>query len=78
VTSVVRVAVLDDYQDVAEAMADWSALEDAVEVSFFHDHVSDRDALVARLEPFQVVVAMRERTAFGVRCSSGSRTCSCS
>jgi len=64
VTSVVRVAVLDDYQGVAESMADWSALEDAIEVAFFHDHVSDRDTLVKRLASFDIVVAMRERTAF--------------
>jgi phosphoglycerate dehydrogenase-like enzyme len=59
-----RVAVLDDYQAVATTMADWSGLDGRVEVHQFRDHLHDPDELVARLEPFEVVVAMRERTAF--------------
>jgi phosphoglycerate dehydrogenase-like enzyme len=58
----VRVAVLDDYQGVADAMADWARLP--AEVEFFGEHIADADALVAALEPYEVVVAMRERTAF--------------
>jgi phosphoglycerate dehydrogenase-like enzyme len=58
----VRVAVLDDYQDVARTYADWSGLPAEVEV--FHDHLDDHDALVRRLEPYEVVAAMRERTPF--------------
>ncbi|MGZ6820779.1 MAG: D-2-hydroxyacid dehydrogenase family protein, partial [Blastococcus sp.] len=59
-----RIAVLDDYQSVAWAYADWSRLPGSVEVVEFHDHVADEDALVDRLAPFDVVVAMRERTPF--------------
>jgi phosphoglycerate dehydrogenase-like enzyme len=59
----VRVAVLDDYQAAARAMADWDRLPDA-EVVCFHDHVADPGDLVARLRGFDVVVAMRERTPF--------------
>ncbi|NEK57017.1 D-2-hydroxyacid dehydrogenase family protein [Geodermatophilus sabuli] len=59
-----RIAVLDDYQTVAAASADWSALPGTAEVAFFADHVDDADRLVRRLEPFDVVVAMRERTPF--------------
>src|SRR3954463_652886 len=59
-----RIAVLDDYQSVAADFTDWSRVPEPVEVVEFHDHVDDEDALVARLEPFDVVVAMRERTAF--------------
>ena len=55
-----RVAILDDYQDVALRFADWSGLD----VTAFNDHLDDDDALVARLEPFEAVVAMRERTPF--------------
>jgi phosphoglycerate dehydrogenase-like enzyme len=57
-----RIAVLDDYQSVAHDFTDWSQLPDPAEVVEFHDHVADPDALVARLEPFDVVIAMRERT----------------
>jgi phosphoglycerate dehydrogenase-like enzyme len=58
-----RVAVLDDYQHVALAMADWSRLPDA-EIVCFRDHVDDVDELVGRLHGFDVIVAMRERTPF--------------
>ena len=60
----VRVAVLDDYQDVAMNMADWSVLPSDVEVRVFKDHLSDQDALVGRLKDFDIVMAVRERTRF--------------
>lgn len=56
----VRVAVLDDYQHVAREYADWDRLPAEVEV--FHDHVVERDALIRRLESFDVIAVMRERT----------------
>jgi phosphoglycerate dehydrogenase-like enzyme len=57
-----RVAVLDDYQRVARELGPWGSLGAAVD--FFADHVAADDALIARLEPYDVVVAMRERTPF--------------
>ena len=60
----VRVAVLDDYQKVAASMADWAGRLPGAEVRFFSEHIADEDALVAALEPFDVIVAMRERTPF--------------
>ena len=59
-----NVAVLDDYQAVALRMADWSALGDNVRVQVFQDHLAGERALVDRLGPFDVIVAMRERTPF--------------
>jgi phosphoglycerate dehydrogenase-like enzyme len=59
-----RIAVLDDYQYVAATYADWSRLTESVEVVEFADHVDDQETLVRRLQPFDVVVAMRERTPF--------------
>src|SRR5688500_1942200 len=59
-----RIAVLDDYQSVAATFTDWSQVPEPIEVVDFSDHLADEDALVARLEPFDVVVAMRERTPF--------------
>jgi phosphoglycerate dehydrogenase-like enzyme len=47
---------------VAADFTDWSTVSEPVEVVEFHDYVGDEDALVARLEPFEVVIAMRERT----------------
>lgn len=59
-----RVALLDDYQGVALAAADWSQLAAGVAVEAFTDHLTDEAALVARLAPFDIVMAMRERTPF--------------
>ena len=59
-----KVAVLDDYQSVAADFADWSSLPSSVDVSFFADHLSDEGALAERLADFDVVMGMRERTAF--------------
>jgi phosphoglycerate dehydrogenase-like enzyme len=58
-----RVAVLDDYQDVALRMADWSSLP-GTDVTLFHDHLADVEQLATRLADYEMVVAMRERTAF--------------
>jgi phosphoglycerate dehydrogenase-like enzyme len=57
-----RIAVLDDYQDVALKMADWSVLEGRAQVTVFHDHLTKEDDLVARLLPFEAISVMRERT----------------
>jgi phosphoglycerate dehydrogenase-like enzyme len=59
-----RIAVLDDYQSVSGTYADWSSLPEPVQVVAFSDHLADEDDVAARLEPFDVVVAMRERTPF--------------
>lgn len=59
-----RVAVLDDYQDVALEMANWSVLPANTEVEVFRDHLAHPQALVERLQDFDIVVAMRERTPF--------------
>ncbi len=59
-----RIGVLDDYQNVALEMADWSVISEANDIQVFEDHLSDPDALVNRLSEFDVVVAMRERTPF--------------
>lgn len=59
-----RVAILDDYQGVALTVADWSAVGGRASLEVFHDHLVGEDEVVARLQPFDVVVAMRERTPF--------------
>lgn len=60
----VRVAVLDDYQQVALRSAYWTPLAARADITVFTEHVADEDALVEQLQPFDVVVAMRERTPF--------------
>lgn len=59
-----KIAVLDDYQGVAQELADWSRLPDGAEVRFFREPMADPDAVAAALQPFDAIVAMRERTPF--------------
>ncbi|OAJ54845.1 hydroxyacid dehydrogenase [Paraburkholderia ginsengiterrae] len=58
----IKVAVLDDYQNVALSVADWSPLKNLAEVTVFNDHVADIGSVIQRLQPFDVVCVMRERT----------------
>ena len=57
-----KIAILDDYQNVALRMADWSALAGRAEIRVFDDHLADPVAIVERLAPFDVICVMRERT----------------
>ncbi|WP_406211296.1 NAD(P)-dependent oxidoreductase [Streptomyces decoyicus] len=59
-----RCAVLDDYQDVALSMADWSALAGAVDVRTLRQPFRSEDEVVAAIGDCEIVVAMRERTPF--------------
>jgi len=67
-----KIAILDDYQNVALKMADWSTLSGRAEITVFNDHLADPSDLVERLLPFDVVCAMRERTPFTARGASTS------
>ncbi len=58
-----RVAILDDYQGVAMRFANWDRVRArGVTVVPFADHVATDDALVARLQDFDAVLRVRERT----------------
>jgi phosphoglycerate dehydrogenase-like enzyme len=59
-----RIAILDDYQNVALGYADWKGLPGSPEITVFTDHIARHELLAATLRPFDVIVAMRERTAF--------------
>ncbi|MFF4210897.1 D-2-hydroxyacid dehydrogenase family protein [Streptomyces sp. NPDC001796] len=59
-----RCAVLDDFQQIATTVADWSPIGDRVEVVSFAEHFGDEDALAAALAGFDIVVTLRERVPF--------------
>lgn len=63
-TSTLRCAILDDYQDAALAAADWESLAPRIALDRFAAPLAGEDALAAALEPYSVIVAMRERTPF--------------
>src|SRR5258708_29100447 len=58
----VNIAILDDYQNIALQMADWSPLDGQATITVFNDHLADPDRVVERLLPFDAVCVMRERT----------------
>ena len=60
----VRIAVIDDYQNVASTLADWDSLSEGTQVDFYQDHLTDMDALVERLRDYDIIQLMRERTVF--------------
>ncbi|MFI9049321.1 D-2-hydroxyacid dehydrogenase family protein [Streptomyces sp. NPDC053427] len=59
-----RCAVLDDYQDVALSMADWSPLDGIVDVRTLRQPFGSEDEVVEAIGDCEFVVAMRERTPF--------------
>ena len=63
-TPIHRVAILDDYQGVALSSADWTPLKGRVVIDVFRDTILDEDGLVRRLEGYDIICAMRERTKF--------------
>lgn len=59
-----KLAVLDDYQSVARSFGPWERIADRVEIETIVEHIEDEDGVAERLLPFEIVVAMRERTRF--------------
>ena len=59
-----KIAILDDYQKIALQSADWKSLPAGTEADSFADTIADHAELVRRLQPYDVIVAMRERTRF--------------
>lgn len=50
-----RIAILDDYQNVALSSADWSAVRARADIDVYRDTLLDEDALVQRLVPYDIV-----------------------
>lgn len=57
-------AILDDYQHVAEKMADWSVIESQVNIDSYHEYFEDRNELIEAIQDYEIIVIMRERTKF--------------
>jgi phosphoglycerate dehydrogenase-like enzyme len=59
-----RCAILDDYQNVALKMADWSSLAGKADITVFNHHLGEGADVVKALADFDIICAMRERTPF--------------
>ena len=60
----VQIAVIDDWQNVANGVVDWSVLEAVGQVHFLHDYPADTATMIERLKAFEVICVMRERSTF--------------
>jgi phosphoglycerate dehydrogenase-like enzyme len=59
-----RCAILDDYQNVALNVTDWSKVAGDLDIKVFNEHLGNPDSVVKALQGFGIVCAMRERTGF--------------
>lgn len=59
-----RCAVLDDYQNVAMSMADWSKVSKDVDLKVFNASLGPEADVVRALSGYTIVCLMRERTLF--------------
>jgi D-3-phosphoglycerate dehydrogenase len=66
-----KAAILDDYQNVALKLADWSSIAKEVEVKVFNERLGDDDAVIKALQGFAIVNMMRERTPFNRKVIEG-------
>ena len=60
----IQIAVIDDWQNVASGVVDWSVLDAVGQVHFLHDYPADTATMVDRLKGFEVICLMRERSTF--------------
>src|SRR5206468_5467237 len=59
-----RCAIPDDYFDLALSVADWSKIRDRVDITVFKEPFANEAAAANALKDFEIICAMRERTAF--------------
>ena len=59
-----RCAILDDYYNLALTIADWSKITDRVDITVFNQPFASQEAAATALKDFEIICAMRERTAF--------------
>ena len=58
-----KIAILDDYQQVAEHFADWEKVKDRCELKVFNEPFDDEDHAIENLLDFDALIIMRERTS---------------
>ena len=59
-----KIAILDDYQNVALTLADWSDLPSGVDITVFNEPLGDLEQAASSLNAFDIICIMRERTPF--------------
>jgi len=59
-----RCAILDDYLNLSLKLADWSKVEDRIDITVFNQPFASQDTAISALKDFEIILAMRERTPF--------------
>jgi len=59
-----RLAIIDDYEELALKMGNWESLSPEIQTDVFNDHIVGEEALVERLLSYDILMIMRERTPF--------------
>jgi len=59
-----RLAIIDDYEELALRFGDWDNIHAEVQIDVFNDHLNDETSIANRLLPYEILVIMRERTPF--------------
>jgi phosphoglycerate dehydrogenase-like enzyme len=59
-----RCAILDDYINLSRQVADWSKVEDRIDITVFNEPFASPEAATHALKDFEIICAMRERTPF--------------
>ena len=62
-----KIAILDDYQQVAEHFADWQKVKDRCELKVFNEPFDDEDHAIENLLDFDALIIMRERTPIATK-----------
>ena len=58
----IKVAILDDYQNVTHHFANWEKLSEKIELKIFNEYIGDIPNLSEKLSDYDVLCLMRERT----------------
>ena len=61
-SSVIEIAILDDYQNKSLDFGNWESLPESVHTTVFNNGETNEKLLIERLRPFEILVTMRERT----------------
>src|SRR6201985_2445016 len=59
-----RCAILDDYINLTLEIADWSKIQDRIDITVFNKPFASQEAAAGALKDFEIICAMRERTPF--------------
>ena len=58
----IKVAILDDYQNVTHHFANWEKLSEKIQLKIFNEYIGDDPNLSEKLSDYDVLCLMRERT----------------